>query len=243
MTNGIFNMVIGSIAPLNLTFDTPYYLGVTVGADAKMSPRQPLTASPYALRAASADSVALGRGGQTTTTIDSPGDVGQYNAITIGTDGFPVISYYDRSNSNLKVAKCVIANCTGSSILTTVDNAGDVGRSTSITIGTDGFPVISYLGLPNTLKVAKCVNEACTGTSTITTVDPATGTNNIFSSIVIGADGFPVISYGDSGGKLAPGSMGRPESCGLSVVLVWVMGLTQNCHEARLQRRVSSFTT
>ena len=103
--------------------------------------------------------------------------------------------------------------------------------------------MISYLGLPNTLKVAKCVNEACTGTSTITTVDPATGTNNIFSSIVIGADGFPVISYGDSGGKLEPGSMGRPESCGLSLVLVWVMGLTQNCHEARLQRRVSSFTT
>jgi hypothetical protein len=198
VTNGIFNMVIGSVTPLNLTFDAPYYLGVTVGADAEMSPRQPLTASPYALRSASTESVALGRGGQTVTTIDSPGDVGQYNAVTIGTDGFPVISYYDGSNSSLKVAKCVNANCTGSSILTTVDNAGDVGRHTSITIGTDGFPVISYLGVPNTLKVAKCVNEACTGTSTITTVDPATGTNSIFSSVVIGADGFPVISYGAS---------------------------------------------
>ena len=31
----------------------------------------------------------------TLTTIDSGGNVGHYTSITIGTDGLPVISYYD----------------------------------------------------------------------------------------------------------------------------------------------------
>jgi hypothetical protein len=54
VSNGIFNMQIGAVAPLALPFDVPYYLGVAVNADAEMSPRQPLAASPYALRAANA---------------------------------------------------------------------------------------------------------------------------------------------------------------------------------------------
>ena len=50
----------------------------------------------------------------TITAVDSVGEVGQYTAIAIGTDGLPVMSYYDFTNANLKVAKCINAACIGS---------------------------------------------------------------------------------------------------------------------------------
>ncbi len=56
MTNGIFNILLGSVDELDLKFNAQYYLGITVGTDPEMSPRQPLAASPYAIRAATADS-------------------------------------------------------------------------------------------------------------------------------------------------------------------------------------------
>ena len=97
----------------------------------------------------------------TLSTVDSTGDVGQYTSITLGADGLPVISYYDVTNGDLKVAKCVNAACTGASTLTTVDSAGFVGLYTSITLGADGLPVISYSDFTNRdLKVAKCGNAA-----------------------------------------------------------------------------------
>jgi hypothetical protein len=73
-----------------------------------------------------------------------------------------------------------------------------VGEFTSIAIGADGYPAISYRdGTAGALKVAKCVNAACTGTSTLTTVDDPANAVGEFTSIAIGADGFPVVSYRD----------------------------------------------
>lgn len=46
---GGYSVVIGSISPLALPFDVPYWLGVQVGADPELTPRIPLTASPYGL--------------------------------------------------------------------------------------------------------------------------------------------------------------------------------------------------
>jgi hypothetical protein len=138
-------------------------------------------------------------GSATITTVDSGGDVGYSTAIAIGNEGFPVVSYYDLTNGDLKVAKCANAACAGSATITTVDSGGDVGRSTAIAIGTDGFPVVGYYDATNAdLKVAKCVNAACTGSATITAVDSA-GLVGASTAIVIGADGFPVVSYYDFG--------------------------------------------
>jgi hypothetical protein len=46
---GIFNVVLGAVRPLNLPFDKPTWLGVTVGDGAELTPRIELTASPYSL--------------------------------------------------------------------------------------------------------------------------------------------------------------------------------------------------
>ena len=57
VTNGVYSAVLGSGTPLTLPFDQPYYLGVTIAGDPELTPRQPLTSVPYALRANTADSV------------------------------------------------------------------------------------------------------------------------------------------------------------------------------------------
>jgi len=132
------------------------------------------------------------------TIADSSQIVGLYTSLTIGVDGLPVISYYDSSNGELKVAKCKNPACT-SPTKTTVDNSTpDVGQYSSITIGLDGFPVISYYDRGNgSLKLAKCNNHSCTLSST-TTVDNTATNVGLYTSITTWEDGFPVISYYDS---------------------------------------------
>jgi hypothetical protein len=129
--------------------------------------------------------------GNTITTVDAPGAVGFDTSIAIGSDGLPVISYYDGGAGDLKVAHCGNAACSAGNTITTVDTPGDVGRDTSIAIGSDGLPVLSYRGSAGDLKVAYCGNAACTAGNTITTVDFVGWS----SSIAIGADGLPTISY------------------------------------------------
>ncbi|MBP8295369.1 MAG: hypothetical protein KAX84_04625 [Burkholderiales bacterium] len=62
VSNGVFNVLLGSPTPIpgSVPFDQPYYLGITVGNDAEMTPRQVVAASAYAIRAASAESLAAG---------------------------------------------------------------------------------------------------------------------------------------------------------------------------------------
>ena len=57
-TKGIYSVALGSVTPIALTFDTQYYLGTKVGEDPEMLPRQALSASGYAFRAMSVQTVA-----------------------------------------------------------------------------------------------------------------------------------------------------------------------------------------
>lgn len=137
-------------------------------------------------------------GAATITIVDSVGSVGAFPSLAIGVDGRPVISYWDAGNDDLKVAVCANPACTGTPAITTVDGVGLVGQHSSVAIGTDGRPVISYYDATpnNDLKVAACANSTCTGTPTITIVDSG-GIVGEWSSLAIGAEGRPVISYHD----------------------------------------------
>jgi preprotein translocase subunit Sec61beta len=145
----------------------------------------------------------------TTATITQPnkssGSDREYASITIGADGLGLISYH-WEKTGLNVARCSDINCTTATI-TTVPNpfktqvssppTTNVGRYSSITIGTDGLGLISYYddGFAD-LRVAHCSDTNCT-TATITTLD-STGDVGRFTSITIGADGLGLISYIDT---------------------------------------------
>jgi hypothetical protein len=133
--------------------------------------------------------------------VDTDADVGQYTSIAIGTDGYPLISYYDVTSSSLNVAHCNDVACISSSNVTILDSANDVGKFTSITIGGDGYGLISYYDITNKdLKIAHCTNLPCT-TFEINVVGSSTGDVGQKTHIVTGTDGYGfVIGYDDSWG-------------------------------------------
>src|SRR5206468_2604855 len=109
-----------------------------------------------------ADDTALERSGYALTTLDGSGNVGRFSSVTIGADGLGLISYFDATIGDLKVAHCSTVACTAAT-LTIVDRGGDVGQYSSVTIGADGLGLISYFDATNAdLKVAHCSDLACT---------------------------------------------------------------------------------
>jgi hypothetical protein len=62
VVDGIFNAYLGEQTTLDLPFDETYWLGVSIEGGEEMTPRAELASSPYAYRAAVADSV-VGSGG------------------------------------------------------------------------------------------------------------------------------------------------------------------------------------
>ncbi len=129
---------------------------------------------------------------------------GVMSSMAIGADGLGIISYYSNHTTlrNLRVAHCVDAAC--SAVTTTdIDTVGDVGRWSSLKIGSDGLPLISYVAernqsetLVKDLKVAHCQNVACT-TATITTLDTVATVESV-TSLAIGGDGLGLIAYQDT---------------------------------------------
>jgi hypothetical protein len=163
-----------------------------------------------------ADGIPVRRYGRTITslsTVDNIGVVGFYTSVAVGAGGNPIISYWDVGSDALKVAACTNPTCTAAT-LSIVDNTGDVGRFTSITIGADANPIISHFDASGELKVAACTNPTCdptTSAATLSTVDD-TGDVGEYTSITIGADANPIISYyydDGSGGALKVAKLTR----------------------------------
>jgi hypothetical protein len=57
-SQGIFNVILGSITALTPPFDKQYWLGLTVATDPELAPRAALTAAPYSLNSGSTSTVA-----------------------------------------------------------------------------------------------------------------------------------------------------------------------------------------
>jgi hypothetical protein len=162
-----------------------------------LSPRQALSPAPYATYAEHAPwegRIRLPELNSGSLVDDGGvGNVGQYSSATIGVDGLGLISYYDATNSDLKVAHCLDAACTAVTV-SSVDTGGDVGRDNSIAIGTDGLGLISYYDVTSgDLKVAHCNDLVCSS-ATVSTLD-STYDVGLYTSITIGADGLGFISY------------------------------------------------
>ena len=128
-------------------------------------------------------------GSWTITTVDSIGDVGEHNAISIAYNSYAHISYYDESNANLKYA----TNASGSWVTSTIDSTGNVGGETSIAIDSGDYIHISYYDFTNQdLKYA----TNASGSWVTTTID-STGNVGKHTSIGIDSSNHVHISYYD----------------------------------------------
>jgi hypothetical protein len=106
VTNGLFNVILGSITTLNLPFDTTYWLGIKVGSDPELSPRIQLTSVGYAYRALVADSarVATPGSGSHWSVTDSVLYTNKYWGIARGGAGNVFYGNYAYTMVNLGVA-------------------------------------------------------------------------------------------------------------------------------------------
>ena len=140
----------------------------------------------------------------TCTTVEDPagtGDVGSYNDIAIGSDGLPVITFYDTTNTDPKLLRCASTSCSSVASSTTLDTSGPAitGQQISVTIGSDGLPIVVYKDSSNTdLRVTKCGNLACSSGNTSTTVDVSANVVGEWTDVVILPDGLPFISEYDN---------------------------------------------
>jgi hypothetical protein len=134
--------------------------------------------------------------------------IGRYTAITIGSNGLPLIAYHfppASGNKVLKFARCNDQQCS-TSVATTVDSSSDVGRFVSLAIGVDGLPIMAYYDAATTgLKVAKCGDSTCSTSGVPITlafvyepddqVQPSAFDVGRYASIAIGSGGVPIIAY------------------------------------------------
>jgi hypothetical protein len=127
-----------------------------------------------------------------TTVAFSAFDV-ESTSMAVPADGLPVISYFDRNTTALKVFKCGTASCNNFNTLTTVATVDYDGVDSAIAVSANGLPIVSYVDYGiGVLSFLKCGNATCSSGNTLLTID---GSGAGRPSIVVPADGLPVISY------------------------------------------------
>lgn len=126
--------------------------------------------------------------------VDVPGSVGDYTALRLDSDGFPVIGY--PRNGKVKLAHCNDINCAGGDeSIVIVDGSTINAEFLSMRLDLDGYPVMSYYdaGPRRDLKILHCNDVNCVGgDESIETVDTLGGQS---TSLQLDISGYPVVSY------------------------------------------------
>jgi hypothetical protein len=133
VSKGIFILTLGSVTPLTLPFDKPYWLGITVGAGAELSPRIPLTSAGYSFRSSNTESI---------NGIAARGDLtGTYPNPTIRDSAVTTAKIADNAVTSAKLK--IPLSLRGSDIGPIVSVVNDSGRglagSSDIDDGVAGF--------------------------------------------------------------------------------------------------------
>ncbi|MBN2356208.1 sortase [candidate division KSB1 bacterium] len=135
--------------------------------------------------------------GNIISTVDSLGNVGEYSSLALNSSGNPVISYYDHTNRDLKLAICGNATCSSGNNIIALDWTDDVGWYTSLVLNSSGSPMISYYDDTNgDLNLYICGNTTCSWANNFTIIDWV-GSVGMYPSMALNSSGHPLISYYD----------------------------------------------
>ena len=136
--------------------------------------------------------------GNTISSPDTTGAVGARSSLVLDASGFPVVSYWDQTNGNLKVLHCGNATCTSGNTIFAPDTNGVVGQYTAIQLNSSGFPIVSYYdGTGLNLKVLHCGNAACSSGNIVGLLN-STGNVGEWTSLAISPAGTLAVSYYDT---------------------------------------------
>ena len=188
VTDGIFSVNLGDVTTLTLPFDTTYYLGITIGSDSEMIPRQPLTSVAYAFRAKKADTVqdnavttpVIADDAVTTDKISddaisetkiASGAVGS-SAIANGAVGSTQIGD-DSINTQDLADNSVTVNKISPNIISSIDGVKNDGGNVDLIAGSN--VTITPDDTANTITIASTGGGS--GSGDITAVNAGTGLN------------------------------------------------------------------
>jgi hypothetical protein len=104
--------------------------------------------------------------GNALTSPDTGGAVGSFSSLTIDGAGNPVMSYWDASQSRLKVLHCGDPACGANNAVAAPDDdlasTAPIGQFTSITLDASGVPVVAYARSTGVgLGVLHCADVNC----------------------------------------------------------------------------------
>lgn len=177
------------------SYDSP---SMSMGSDGRAVISYLETGQNYKLKVIKCGNSAC-NSGNVTTVVDGSG-VSEFNSLTLGSDGLPIIAYQDWDpNRVLKVLKCGNAACSSGNSTITVDSVGAVGLYASIAIGADNLPIIAYqdsTSYPYDLKFVKCGNFSCSSGNIITKLNSPRH-DGYYNKIAIGSDDLPIVAYRD----------------------------------------------
>jgi hypothetical protein len=101
VAQGVYSVNLGAINPITLSFDAQYYLGVKMGADPEMTPRQVLTTAPYAFRAQTVETVTSGAIATPLNVSGAPPGDSVVKVTTHAFAGSAIEGIADMSGSNI----------------------------------------------------------------------------------------------------------------------------------------------
>lgn len=134
--------------------------------------------------------------------LDTTGDVGSSLSIILDSNSYPVVSYYDATNTALKIVHCGNANCSSGNTINTIDDNGNVGSFSTIRLDSNGYPVITYYDTTNTaVKLVHCNDVHCSGAneSIVTLVNTEDDRVRQGSkSLQLDGNGYPMVVFYDA---------------------------------------------
>ena len=137
--------------------------------------------------------------------LDVCGQCGSYASLITGADGLPAIAYQGifASATVPKFVHCGSLDCSAHGAPALLDNRGGNPLGTSITVGGDGMPIVSYDqgvngdGSSGDLAFVHCNSLDCAlkESPVLLAKNFAAGPGTELTSITVGNDGEPIVSY------------------------------------------------